>query len=345
MINLWHRLQRTRAFTKQLHFGQRFNFRAILRFVRGRITISNHSCQIGPMSDGKEPGKLAKAAANLKRSSRILGMRPQSVRVCRIESVSVGELQLRGSTATDRKCPLWRPIFNETSLNATYTTCSTINTLTALPLTSKWGFSWVMGENCCTQYNHVATPNRTSCAGTGFPGTMTNMAMQVTPSSDHNGGVHALTGDGAVVLPDGVLSRMQLSPYRVQLAGIQTTELKQQAIDALGECLAIPDSAVIDNGTTQMVYVESMPGMFDGVAVKLGERTGDQWPVREGLKAGQRVATSGSFLIDAEPRLNPSLAAAYFGASGRGASESSTSTTPHSHRKRSKKGASCLPKT
>lgn len=144
----------------------------------------------------------------------------------------------------------------------------------------------------------------------------------------------------AVVLPDGVLSRMQLSPYRVQLAGIQTTELKQQAIDGLGECLAIPDSAVIDNGTTKIVYVESMPGMFDGVAVKLGQRVDDQWPVREGLKAGQRVATSGAFLIDAETRLNPSLAAAYFGASDRGVS---TSATSHSHRKRSKKGGKLSP--
>lgn len=43
--NKWQRLQRTRAFTKQLHFGQRFNFKAILRFVLGRITISNRSCQ------------------------------------------------------------------------------------------------------------------------------------------------------------------------------------------------------------------------------------------------------------------------------------------------------------
>ena len=144
----------------------------------------------------------------------------------------------------------------------------------------------------------------------------------------------------AVVLPDGVLSRMQLSPYRIQLAGIQTTELKPQAIDGLGECLAIPDSAVIDNGTTKIVYVESMPGIFDGVAVKLGQRVDDQWPVREGLKAGQRVATSGAFLIDAETRLNPSLAAAYFGASDRGAS---TSAAPHSHRKRSKKGGKLSP--
>jgi hypothetical protein len=87
---------------------------------------------------------------------------------------------------------------HQTSLNATYTTCTNLVTSGATPLTSKWGYSWVMGENCCTQYNHVATPNRTTCGGTGFPGTMTNMAMQVPPSSHHAGGVHVQFGDGAV---------------------------------------------------------------------------------------------------------------------------------------------------
>ena len=69
LSNKWQRLQRTRAFTKQLHFGQRFNFRSILRFVRGRITISSHSCQFRPMSGGKERHKLAKGPTNLKQPS------------------------------------------------------------------------------------------------------------------------------------------------------------------------------------------------------------------------------------------------------------------------------------
>ena len=139
-----------------------------------------------------------------------------------------------------------------------------------------------------------------------------------------------------IVLPDGTLSRMQLAPYRIQLAGIQTTEVKSQLLDGVGECLALPESAVIDSGSMQVVYVESMPGMFDGIAVKLGPRVGDLFPVREGLKPGQRVATSGAFLIDAETRLNPSLAVGYFGASGnREASSSATSSTV---RRRSKKG-------
>jgi len=81
-----------------------------------------------------------------------------------------------------------------------------------------------------------------------------------------------------------------------------------------GQVLAVPRSAVVDAGARKVVWVESMPGMFDGVEVKVGPRCGDFYPVVRGLDAGQRVATAGAFLLDAETRLNPGLAAAYFGA-------------------------------
>ncbi len=81
-----------------------------------------------------------------------------------------------------------------------------------------------------------------------------------------------------------------------------------------GYVLAVPESAVIDTGARQVVYRESMPGTFDAVEVRLGRRCGDFYPVRSGLDPGQRVATAGSVLLDAETRLNPSVAAGYFGA-------------------------------
>ena len=84
-----------------------------------------------------------------------------------------------------------------------------------------------------------------------------------------------------------------------------------------GQVLTVPQSAVVDAGARKVVFVESMPGMFDGVEVVLGPRCGDSYPVVRGLEPGQRVAIAGAFLLDAETRLNPSLAAGYFGA-GRG---------------------------
>jgi len=79
--------------------------------------------------------------------------------------------------------------------------------------------------------------------------------------------------------------------------------------------LAVPVSAVIDTGTHKLVYRESAPGVFDAVLVTTGRRAGDLYPVLSGLSEGERVVTSGAFLVDAETRLDPGAASAYKGAS------------------------------
>lgn len=69
--------------------------------------------------------------------------------------------------------------------------------------------------------------------------------------------------------------------------------------------LAIPEIAVIDTGMRKIVYTEFADGVFDAREVVLGPRVGEYYQVLEGLSAGQRIATRGAFLIDAEARLNP----------------------------------------
>ncbi|MCK6485885.1 MAG: efflux RND transporter periplasmic adaptor subunit [Phycisphaerae bacterium] len=80
--------------------------------------------------------------------------------------------------------------------------------------------------------------------------------------------------------------------------------------------LAVPASAVINTGTRTVVYRESAPGTYDMLEVHLGPKAGDFFPVESGVKAGDRVATAGAFILDAENRLNPAAGAQYFGASG-----------------------------
>jgi membrane fusion protein, copper/silver efflux system len=82
-----------------------------------------------------------------------------------------------------------------------------------------------------------------------------------------------------------------------------------------GWILAIPESAVVDTGDRHLTYIQIGPGMFEARELALGFRCGEYFPVLHGAAAGQPVAAAGAFLIDAETRLNPSLAAAYFGAS------------------------------
>jgi prepilin-type N-terminal cleavage/methylation domain-containing protein len=113
--------------------------------------------------------------------------------------------KLRGAGVPNPKSDLFI-ITNQSTLDDTYNTCMGVNPSTATQLTTKWGWSWVMGENCCTLYNHVSTPNTNSCAGIPFPGgNMTNMSMQVSPNSNHPAGVNAAMGDGSVrFIPNAV---------------------------------------------------------------------------------------------------------------------------------------------
>lgn len=80
--------------------------------------------------------------------------------------------------------------------------------------------------------------------------------------------------------------------------------------------LVVPESAIIDTGDQTIVYVESAEGQFEGHEVELGPRHNGSFPVLKGLSAGDKVAMAGSFLVDAETRLNPAVASTYFGAGG-----------------------------
>lgn len=74
--------------------------------------------------------------------------------------------------------------------------------------------------------------------------------------------------------------------------------------------IVIPDSALIDTGTRQVVFVEEGAGHFEPREVKAGARNDGQVLVRSGLKAGERVAIAANFLLDSESRLRAAIGAA-----------------------------------
>jgi Cu(I)/Ag(I) efflux system membrane fusion protein len=71
--------------------------------------------------------------------------------------------------------------------------------------------------------------------------------------------------------------------------------------------IAVPDSAVIDSGTRQVVLVAKGDGRFEPRAVKLGRRGGGFVEVLGGLSLDEEVVTSATFLIDAESNLKAAL--------------------------------------
>lgn len=108
----------------------------------------------------------------------------------------------------------------------------------------------------------------------------------------------------------------QDTPGKCEKCGGMALEKKEIPAVGAKDVLAVPETAVVDTGKRKVVYVESAPGVFDAHEVVLGPRAGVFYPVVSGIDAGMRVATAGSFLIDAETRLNPAAAGSYFGASG-----------------------------
>lgn len=76
---------------------------------------------------------------------------------------------------------------------------------------------------------------------------------------------------------------------------------------AAGAVLAVPPSSVIDSGARQVVLIDRGDGRFEPRPVRLGAR-GDDWvQIIDGVKAGEKVVTGASFLIDAESNLRAAL--------------------------------------
>lgn len=74
--------------------------------------------------------------------------------------------------------------------------------------------------------------------------------------------------------------------------------------------LQVPVSAVVYTGPRRLVFLDLGAGRFRPQEIRVGAESGGMYEVLEGLKPGDRVATSGVFLIAAEARI--STAAKYW---------------------------------
>jgi membrane fusion protein, copper/silver efflux system len=67
--------------------------------------------------------------------------------------------------------------------------------------------------------------------------------------------------------------------------------------------LTVPTEAVIETGTRSIVIVADDATHFRPVVVRVGAEQGGRSEILEGIQLGQRVVTSGQFLIDSEANL------------------------------------------
>lgn len=93
--------------------------------------------------------------------------------------------------------------------------------------------------------------------------------------------------------PDGALKP-------AMYANVQITLLAADGV-------VVPDSAVMDTGLRQVVFVAADDGTFAPRVVRVGIRSEGRAQILEGLRDGERVAVAANFLLDSESRLRSAL--------------------------------------
>jgi RND family efflux transporter MFP subunit len=70
--------------------------------------------------------------------------------------------------------------------------------------------------------------------------------------------------------------------------------------------ISVPQDAILDSGMQKIVYVETSDGVFEPTPVETGTAYGSRVLVTRGLNEGDRIVTSGNFLVDSESRMRSS---------------------------------------
>jgi Cu(I)/Ag(I) efflux system membrane fusion protein len=130
---------------------------------------------------------------------------------------------------------------------------------------------------------------------------------QIAMLSDPTGATPARRGEVTFVYPD-VHADTRAGQVRIEVSNADGALKPGMFVDvsvsvALGRRLAVPESAVLPTGTRNVVFVDLGDGRLEPRDVTLGVRAGEWIEVRSGLAEGERVVTSGNFLLAAESKL------------------------------------------
>ncbi|MDR1789781.1 MAG: efflux RND transporter periplasmic adaptor subunit [Opitutaceae bacterium] len=158
--------------------------------------------------------------------------------------------------------------------------------------------------------NSVVSVRETSPNGRVFNGKIQRLLPQIQAASR--------SATARIVLPnsDGSLRPGQFVEARL------SAEIAPNAT-------LVPDSAVLRGGERDSVFVALDGGLFEPRQVKLGARSGDGfYQVLSGLTPGERVVTSGQFLLDSESRLREAVQKMLPSTPPQGAEQPAAAATP-----------------
>ena len=138
------------------------------------------------------------------------------------------------------------------------------------------------------------------------PGTRALVTFRAYPASPAEGRV-------TLIYPE-VKSETRTARVRIELPnpeGLLKADMYADVVFQVGAneapVVTIPNSAVIDSGSQQIVLVSRGEGRFEPRAVKLGRRGEGYREVLGGIREGEEVVTTATFLIDAESNLRAAL--------------------------------------
>jgi len=99
---------------------------------------------------------------------------------------------------------------------------------------------------------------------------------------------------------------------RLNVANIELLLRAEMYADAhliyeLGDKLAVPESALMQTGTRNYVFVAGEGDEIKPIEVTVGMRSEGYYELLSGLKPGDRVVTSANFLVDSESSLKAAL--------------------------------------
>lgn len=125
-------------------------------------------------------------------------------------------------------------------------------------------------------------------AGRAFEGVVSFIAPSLDPATR--------TADVRIDVanPDGALRADMFATVRFMLP-------------ATADAIAVPNSAIIDSGTRQVVLVAKENGRFDPREVATGTRSDGYTAITKGIADGENVVVNAAFLIDAESSLKAAL--------------------------------------
>jgi Cu(I)/Ag(I) efflux system membrane fusion protein len=137
------------------------------------------------------------------------------------------------------------------------------------------------------------------------------LGMKVTIRPRGLGG-QTFTGEVSLIYPH-LMAQTRTARIRIELPNPDEVLRPEMYVDAEIETgtpapvLAVPESAVLDDGTRQAVLIDKGEGRFEPRDVKLGRRGGGYVEITDGVTEGEAVVTSANFLIDAESNLKTAL--------------------------------------